>query len=122
MKTKVALGMAALALSLVAANSLKPAFAYRGDPNVKGPNFSEQRHQLNMTALEKGDYKAWVANMNGRGATRFVNEANFQEFAKAQLAAQRGDRSALDAFRAKYGLGQRNGQGHGQGRAFQPAR
>ncbi len=115
MKTQIALGVAALALSLVAVKSLTPVLAYQGDPTVKGPNYTEERHQTNVTAFEKADYKAWAANMQGRGATRFVNESNFGEFAKAQLAAQKGDRTQLDAFRAKYGMGQRNGQGRGMG-------
>lgn len=114
-KTQIALGMAALALSLVAVKSFSPVLAYRGDSSVKGPNYTEVRHQTNVTAFEKGDYKSWLANMNGRGATRFVNESNFKEFAAAQLASQKGDSTLLDAFRAKYGMGQGNGQGRGMG-------
>lgn len=115
MKTQIALGMAAIALGLVAVKSFTPALAYRGDATVKGPNYTEARHTANVTAFEKGDYKSWVANMTGRGATRFVNEANFKEFASAQLAAQKGDSTLLNAFRAKYGMGQGNGQGKGIG-------
>lgn len=113
MKTKIALGVAALALGLVAVNSLTPVFAYRGDATVKGPNYSEERHTTNMTAFEKGDYKAWSENMSGRGVTRFVNEANFSEFAAAHLASIKGDSTKLNAFRAKYGMGMGNGQGRG---------
>ncbi|MFA6250791.1 MAG: hypothetical protein WC686_04840 [Candidatus Shapirobacteria bacterium] len=116
MKTQFVLGIAAVALSLAAVQSLTPALAYRGDPTVKGPNYTEERHQANVNAFEKGDYKAWASNMQGRGATRFVNEANFKEFAAAQLAAQKGDRKPLDAFRAKFGMGQGNGNCKGIGR------
>ena len=115
MKNKIALGMAALALSLVAVKTLTPVMAYRGDASVRGPNYTEERHQTNVTAFQKGDYKAWVANMSGRGATRFVNESNFSEFAKAQLASQKGDSGLLNDFRAKYGMGQGNGQGKSMG-------
>lgn len=115
MKNKIVLGMAALALGLVAVKSLTPALAYRGDATVRGPNYTEARHIANVTAFEKGDYKAWVANMQGRGATRFINESNFGEFAKAQLAAQKGDSTLLNAFRTKYGMGQGNCQGRGAG-------
>lgn len=115
MKTKIILGIAALALSLVAIKSFTPILAYRGDATVRGPNYTEAKHTANITAFEKGDYKSWTANMTGRGATRFVNESNFKEFAKAQLAAQKGDATFLNAFRAKYGMGQRNGQGRGMG-------
>lgn len=111
MKTQIVLGVAALALGLVAVKSFTPVLAYRGDTTVRGPNYTEARHTTNVTAFEKGDYKAWVANMAGRGATRFVNESNFKEFATAQLTAQKGDSTLLNAFRAKYGMGQGNGRG-----------
>ena len=115
MKNKIVLGIAALALGLVAVKSFTPVMAYRGDATVKGPNYTEERHNVNVTAFQKGDYKAWVANMTGRGATRFVNESNFNEFAKAQVASQKGDNTLINAFRAKYGMGQGNGQGRGIG-------
>ena len=115
MKNKIIFGIAALALGLVAVSSISPILAYRGDATVKGPNYTEERHETNVNAFEKGDYKAWVANMSGRGATRFVNESNFKEFAAAQLAAQKGDSTLLNAFRAKYGMGQGTGMGRGTG-------
>jgi len=115
MKNKIILGIAALALGLVAIKSIGPVLAYRGDATVKGPNYTEERHEANVNAFEKGDYNAWIANMNGKGATRFVNESNFKEFAAAQLAAQKGDSTLLKAFRIKYGMGQGNGMGRGAG-------
>ena len=115
MNPKIVLGMAALALGLVAVKSFTPVLAYRGDATVKGPNYTQERHNTNVAAFQKGDYDAWVANMDGRGATRFVNRSNFSEFAKAQIASQKGDNSLINAFRAKYGMGQGTGQGRGQG-------
>jgi hypothetical protein len=115
MKTQIALGIAALALGLVAVKSFTPVLAYRGDATVKGPNYTEERHNTNVTAFQKGDYKSWAANMAGRGATRFVTESNFKEFAAAQVAAQNGDSTLLNAFRTKYGMGQGNGNGQGRG-------
>lgn len=115
MKTQIVLGMAALALGLVAVKSFTPVLAYQGNAAVKGPNYTEERHNTNVTAFQKGDYKSWAANMNGRGATRFVTEANFKEFANAQIASQKGDSTLLNAFRAKYGMGQKNGSGQGRG-------
>lgn len=113
MNTKIILGISALALGLVALKSFTPVLAYRGDATVKGPNYTEARHATNLAAFQKGDYKSWAANMAGRGATRFVTEANFKEFATAQLASQKGDSTLLNAFRAKYGMGRGNGQGRG---------
>ncbi|MDD3999238.1 MAG: hypothetical protein PHR98_04035 [Candidatus Shapirobacteria bacterium] len=120
MNTKIALGMAALALGLVAVKSFTPVLAYRGDATVKSPNYTEERHNINVTAFQKGDYKSWAANMAGKGATRFVNESNFGEFAKAQVASQNGDNTLVNAFRAKYGMGQgsKNGNGEGQGQGM----
>lgn len=115
MKTQIVLGFALLALGLVAVNSFSPVLAYRGDATVRGPNYSEARHQTNLTAFQNGDYKIWLSNMSGRGATRFVTESNFKEFASAQVAAQKGDLTLLNAFRAKYGMGQGNGNGQGRG-------
>lgn len=115
MNTKIILGISALALGLVALKSFTPVLAYRGDATVKGPNYTAERHNINIAAFQKGDYKSWAANMAGRGATRFVNESNFKEFATAQLASQKGDNTLLNAFRAKYGMGRGNGQGRGMG-------
>jgi len=115
MKNQIILGIAAIVLTLVAAKSFSPVLAYRGDPTVKGPNYTEERHQANINAFQKSDYNGWVKNMAGRGATRFVNKDNFAEFAKAQLQAQKGDLSLLNAFRTKYGMGQHQGQGNGRG-------
>ena len=119
MNTKTILSLSALVLGLAAVAT--PALAYQGDPTTKGPNYSPERHQINTTAFEINDYQSWLKNMTGRGATRFVNQANFKEFTQAQLAAQKGDNSLLTAFRAKYGMGQRNGQGRGQGRGLHSA-
>ena len=115
MNTKIVLGMAALVLGLVVVKSFTPVLAYRGDATVKGPNYTQERHNINIAAFQKGDYDAWAANMAGRGATRFVSKSNFSEFAKAQVASQKGDNTLINAFRAKYGMGQVNGQGRGQG-------
>ncbi len=117
MNNKIVLGIAAIALSLVAIKSFEPVMAYRGDANVKGPNYTEERHNTNVEAFKNNDYKTWLANMASRGVTRFVNESNFGEFAKAQVAAQNGDATKLNEFRAKYGMGMgsRNGNGQGMG-------
>lgn len=113
MKSKIILSLVALALGLIAIDAAKPVFA-------QNFNYSEARHTANLNAFKNGDYQAWATNMKDRGATRFVNETNFKEFSQAQLAAQNGNRSLLDTFRAKYGMGQRKGMGqkNGQGRGI----
>ena len=47
MNTKIVLGLAALALGLVAVKSANPVLAYRGDATVKSPNYTEERHNIN---------------------------------------------------------------------------
>lgn len=118
MNTKIVLGMAAIALGLVAVKSFTPVLAYRGDATVKGPNYTEERHNINVATFKNNDYKSWSANMAGRGATRFVNQSNFKEFAEAQLASQKGDNRLINAFRAKNGMGQGSKNGNGQGRGM----
>lgn len=115
MKTQIVLGITALVLGVIAIKSFTPVLAYKGDATVKGPNYTEERHATNVTAFQNGDYNAWAKNMTGRGVTRFVNESNFKEFATAQLASQKGDSTLLNAFRAKYGMGQGMRQGNGTG-------
>jgi hypothetical protein len=119
MNNKIVLGVAALALATVAVKSLTPVLAYKGDPTVKGPNYSTERHETNVKAFESNNYEMWAKNMQGRGVTRFVNQSNFKEFASAQVAAQKGDSSKLTAFRAKYGMGNRQGAGMGMGHGRQ---
>lgn len=115
-KTNLVLGLAALTLGLVAVKSFTPILAYQGDPTVRGPNYTQQRHDSMIKTFENKNYQAWADLMGGRGATRFVNADNFSEFADAHLAAQNGDSSKMDEFRSKNGMGQ--GQGRGQDRGM----
>lgn len=113
-KTTFVLSLAALALL-----GTGSVFAYQGDPAKQGPNCTPERHQKIETYLQKGDYTAWSKEMAGRGVTRFVNSSNFKEFSAAKLAAEKGDLTKWNAFRAKYWTqGQGRGQGMGQGRGY----
>ncbi|HCU55599.1 hypothetical protein A2574_02510 [Candidatus Shapirobacteria bacterium RIFOXYD1_FULL_38_32] len=116
MKTNIVLGLAALTLGLVAVKSFTPVLAYQGDPAVKGPNYTEERHDSMLQAFQNKNYQSWADLMDGRGATRFVNADNFSEFAAAHLDAEKGDYTKLNEFKTKYGMGQ--GQGKGQGRGM----
>ncbi|MEN8252478.1 MAG: hypothetical protein ABFQ53_02785, partial [Patescibacteria group bacterium] len=76
----VALAGVALVGSQMAVN------AYQGDYTKKGPNFSEERHQVMTQSFENGDYEAWKAQMEDRGRTRVtevVTKENFDKFAEA---------------------------------------
>jgi hypothetical protein len=91
------------------------ASAYRGDPNVKGPNYTPERHEAMERAFETNNYGSWLKLMEGR-AFRLKevvkNKTIFAEFAKAHESGV----EALNAFRAKYNLGMGKQDGSGQGR------
>ena len=90
--------------------------AYRGDPTVQGPNYSEERHTQMTAAFENKDYNAWKNLMQGRGRVmQVVNESNFAKFAEAHQLALEGKTEEANQIRAELGLGLRNGSGQGQG-------
>lgn len=88
------------------------AQAYRGDPAVKGPNCSEERHQEMEKAFDNSDYEAWKNLMQGKGrVTQVVNKDNFAKFAQAHNLAESGKTQEADQIRQELGLGLRNGTG-----------
>jgi hypothetical protein len=93
------------------------ALAYRGDPNVKGPNYTEERHLQMEKAFETKDYTAWKNLMQGKGrVTQVVNKDNFARFAEAhELAEQGKTKESLKIRQDEFGLGLHNGQGQGMG-------
>lgn len=91
--------------------------AYRGDANVQGPNYTEERHEAMEKAFDNNDYQAWKSLMSDRGrVTEVVNEGNFNRFAEAHKLSEEGKVEEAAAVRAELGLGLRNGSGSGQGR------
>ena len=90
--------------------------AYKGDPTVKGPNYTEERHQAMEKAFENRDYNAWKALMAGRGrASQLITADNFAKFAEAHELADQGKTEEAAKIRAELGLGQHSGSGMGQG-------
>lgn len=114
MTKKVAI-LSIAGLSLAGFTALSgSAFAYRGDPTVKGPNYSEERHQAMTKAFESNDYNAWKELMQGKGrVTQVVNEQNFAKFAEAHKLALEGKTEEAKKIREELGLGLRNGAGYG---------
>ncbi|MBR9706575.1 hypothetical protein GOV14_06065 [Candidatus Pacearchaeota archaeon] len=115
MKNKQTLGI--LALGVIALLGVSLVFAYQGDYSVKGPNYSEDRHEAMETAFENLDYDAWVALMteNGRHprVVDVITVDNFATFVEAHEAAESGDFELAAELRAELGLG--NGQGSRDG-------
>lgn len=88
--------------------------AYRGDPNVQGPNYTKERHEQMTKAFQSNDYNAWKELMNGRGRiTQVVNKDNFAKFAKAHQLMIDGKKDEAAKIRAELGLGLQNGSGKG---------
>ena len=92
------------------------ANAYRGDPTVKGPNYTSERHAAMEKAFENNDYNAWKNMMQGKGrVAQVVNEKNFAQFAKAHELAEQGKTAEANKIREELGLGLQNGSGQGNG-------
>lgn len=113
---KVTLGLGALALLVGAMGVSSVALAYRGDPAVKGPNYTVERHVAMEKAFENKDYNAWKNLMQGRGrVTEVVNKDNFAKFSEAHELAQQGKMAEAQKIRQELGLGLQNGSGRGMG-------
>jgi hypothetical protein len=112
---KTILGLGALAVILGGAIAFSNnSQAYKGDPNVKGPNYSEERHDAMLKAFENKDYDAWKNLMAGRGrATQVINKDNFAKFAEAHDLMLQGKTAEAQKIRAELGLGGGRGQGMG---------
>lgn len=115
-KTKLGLGVLMLVLGVVAV-SAGSVLAYRGDPTVKGPNYSADRHAEMLKAFENKDYTAWKNLMQNRGrVTQVITEANFAKFAEAHNLALQGKTVEAQKIREELGLGRQNGMGRGLNR------
>jgi hypothetical protein len=117
-KKIIILGTAGLVLAGFLLSSEK-ALAYRGDPSVQGPNYTEERHDAMTQAFENTDYNAWKELMQGKGrVTQVINEQNFARFAEAHKLALEGRIEEAQVIREELGLGLQNGSGQGMGRGY----
>ena len=101
--------------------TLQPVFAYKGDPNQKGANYTPERHEQMQKAFENNDYGAWKNLMNGRGrVTQVVNQDNFNRFAEAHRLAEQGKLDEAKKIKQELGLGagMKNGEGKNQGKGM----
>src|SRR3990167_9645233 len=113
-KKTVGLGVLALTIGVISV-SAGSVMAYQGDPNVKGPYYSVDRHEAMEKAFENKDYNAWKSLMQGRGrVTQVVTEQNFARFAEAHELAEQGKIQEANQIRQELGLGLHNGSGQGQ--------
>jgi len=90
--------------------------AYKGDPNVQGPNYTAERHEEMTKAFENKDYNSWKNLMQGKGrVTQVINEGNFNKFAEMHKLTSEGKTEEANKIRTELGLGLKNGSGQGQG-------
>jgi len=114
--TKLFSGLSAIAIVAVTVATTASAFAYSGDPSVKGSDYSSERHESMTKAFATNDYESWKELMSDRGrVTQIVNADNFARFAEAHNLAKEGKLEESKAIRAELGLGLRDGSGKGQG-------
>ena len=110
-------------LGVFALLGISMVFAYQGDPNVQGPNHSEERHEAMQEAFDSLNYQDWYNLMTEDGRhpriVDVITAENFDEFVEA-----RNDGN-LKEFRESLGLGlgqmkHGNGEalGKGQGRGI----
>lgn len=111
MLTLSALAAGVGVLSFFASNVL----AYRGDPNVQGPNYTPERHEAMTQAFNNNDYNAWKELMQGKGrVTQVVNKGNFARFSEMHKFMLEGNTEEANKIRTELGLELRNGSGQGQ--------
>lgn len=117
-KKILSLGAAVLGTGILLGTA-SSAFAYRGDPNIQGPNYSPERHEAMTQAFNKNNYNAWKSLMQGKGrVTQVINRTNFARFAEMHRLNLAGDTTGAAKIRAELGLGLRNGSGYGQGSGY----
>ncbi len=110
---------------VIALLGMSMVFAYQGDPNVQGPNFSEERHEAMQEAFDNLNYQDWydlmTENERHPRIVDVITAENFDEFVEARNDGP----DALKEFRNSLGLGlgqmkHGNGEalGKGQGKGF----
>lgn len=108
------------AFAIVGVLGISLVAAYQGDYSVKGPNYSEDRHEAMEQVFDNLDYDAWVVLMTEDGrhprVVDVVTEDNFSTFAEAHEAMKAGDVERAAELRAELGLN--NGKGPRDGTGF----
>ncbi|MFZ2192615.1 MAG: hypothetical protein WAV31_00010 [Candidatus Moraniibacteriota bacterium] len=118
---KIAAGASALLVAAGIMGSGMYVSAYGGDPNVKAPWYSEDRHVAIQDAVTKNDYNAWknlkTEQMNARMNWMFskITQDNFPKFAEVHNLMQQGKYDEANKIREELGLPLRHGRGQGRG-------
>ena len=109
-------------LGVFALLGMSMVFAYQGNPNLQGPNFSEERHEAMQNAFDSLNYQDWYDLMTEDGRhpkiVDVINAENFDEFVEARNdGTLREFRESLDLGlgQMKHGNGEALGKGQGKG-------
>ncbi len=89
--------------------------AYRGDANVKGPDYTSERHEAMTQAFESNNYQAWKDAVGDRPMAQRITEDNFGKFAEMRKLRAEGKTEETNQVRAELGFGLRNGSGQKTG-------
>ncbi len=115
---KTLMGLGAVGLIMASFMAVSSANAFAGDPSVKGPNYSAERHEAMEKAFEGGDYEAWSNLMVGKGRViQIINKDNFSKFVEARKLARDGNLEGAKEIRKSLGLGLQNGAGRSADRS-----
>lgn len=119
MKKTTIIGMLVVAIVSLVFSSLFVS-AYRGDYDMKGPQCTEERHELINQAFNDANYSAWSYLMSRDGrkprVLTMVNEDNFERFIEAYNLGKSGNSEEASIIRSELGLN--NGIGPKDGNGF----
>ncbi|MEM4756326.1 MAG: hypothetical protein QW594_04300 [Candidatus Woesearchaeota archaeon] len=109
-KKKVVIGILLVAvISMIGLVGI--GYAYKGDPQTKGPNYSPKVHQQLQAAIEAKDYDTWIKirkennlPMNGK-MFQVITKENFGKYAELHKANLEGNTAKADAIKQELGLG-----------------
>ncbi len=106
-KKTMALGTLSLLVfgTVVAVTS---AYAYQGNVNKTGPNYTPERYVRIQKAFTENNYADWKEQMGDRRITNKINEDNFSRFSKMHQLMLDGKTDEANAIRKELGLNQGN--------------
>ncbi len=119
--TKKTIGLGIATITVAGALAAGSVSAYRGDPNVKGPNYTPERHEAMLKAFENKDFNAWkeLKQGHGRPAEVIDNQEKFERFVEMRQYMLEGKEDEAAKIRAELGLGQGMTQGYNKDHAGQ---
>lgn len=109
MNKKIIFGI--LGVSIFSFIFASKTLAYRGNPNVYGPNYTPERHEAMTKAFANKDYYAWKNLMGDKPITQKINASNFSKFAQIHQLMLQGKVDEANKLRVELGLGLGLGRG-----------